>query len=182
MKNNNSLEAFLTIKNEKAEKNEINWAKRKEEWLSHVNALFGEVEQWLSSFSARNLLKIDYEPIILSENYIGTYESRKMIIGIAGEVVTLTPVATLIIGASGRIDMEGDQGLVKLLLVGKRINALKFANSVEETYLQKKEHLSSESQKIELEWKITINSPSVQFLPLTQESFSDVLMEVMRSA
>ena len=182
MENNNSLEAFLTVKNEKAEKNEINWAKRKEKWLNQVDALFNEVEQWLSSFSARNLLKIDYEPKILSENYIGTYKTRKMVIGIAGEVVTLAPVATLIIGASGRIDMEGDQGLVKLLLVDKRFKTLSFSNSVEETHLQKKEQLSSEPQEIELAWKIATNPPNVQFLPLTQESFSDVLMEVMRSA
>ena len=67
------------------------------------------------------------------------------------EQVIFDPKGTILIGSYGRVDMTGDDGAVMLML-------FEWA-----------------------EWEFAIRTPSLRRWPLTEESFSDALKQVMRN-
>lgn len=111
------------------------------------------MNEWIGN---NDKIKITYQPIRLSEENIGTYETRKMMITALNQTVSLEPMGTLIIGAHGRIDLKGRKGSVGFIL---RKNS---------------------STPDELEWKI-IQKPSKNgYIDLNADTFSDALMSLLK--
>lgn len=114
-----TLEELLRKKQETertSPKNEIDWEGRRDAWLERINELFGDIEQWLKSLIDNRLLEISRTQFNLHEQYIGSYSVPKLEILASTDRISLSPVATLIVGSYGRIDMNGPKGR-KLMLV-----------------------------------------------------------------
>ena len=55
----------------------------------------------------------------LNEENIGTYTATRLKVVIGDEDITLTPIGTLLIGAKGRVDVEGSARTSRLILIDK---------------------------------------------------------------
>jgi len=171
------LQSFINIKKQHAaEEVQIDWEGRKNEWLRHLNALYKDIEKWLSDFENHDMISFEYRDIELNEEYIGLYSVRKMEIKIADELILLTPVGTLLIGAQGRVDVKGKNGTMKFVLVPEQSDspAIKMPVVVEgET---KKAETPEDGKK--LAWKIATPPPTMKYIDLNVDSFSDALLAV----
>ena len=149
----NNLEEFFKQKRLKHEDQikEVDWEARRERWVADLNYLYEMISTWLHSSAQNGLVKIVYEDKIIIEENIGTYTVRKMKLWVGTEQVIFDPKGTILIGSYGRVDMTGDDGAVMLML-------FEWA-----------------------EWEFAIRTPSLRRWPLTEESFSDALKQVMRN-
>lgn len=115
-----TLEALLKKKREVECKHPgviIDWEGRKDAWLDRVKGLFTDVKGWLEPLLDQKLLEInETEAATLNERYIGLYEVPILEMVAGTDRINLSPVATLIVGSYGRIDMKGPKGR-KLMLV-----------------------------------------------------------------
>jgi len=175
------LEAFIAAKKKKSEKvKEINWTKKRDDWLVKLNNLYADIESWLNDLE-KDVVSINYVNKEINEEYIGIYTAKRMILRIADEQVVLDPVGTLLIGAAGRVDMTGKNGQVKLVLVpasatGVRIKVQTITGGESKEDIKKsKESIGKE----EIVWKIATPPPSIRYIELDSDSFSDALLEVI---
>ncbi len=82
-------------------------------FLTHVNSLFAEIETWLRAAGLK-ILKTDIE---INEEDYGSYHAPKItVLSPAGtELAEITPVGASILGANGRVDMQGFADKIILL-------------------------------------------------------------------
>lgn len=168
-----TLEKFIKTSKIKAEDEIVNWQKVKDKWLDRLNSLYKMIESWLAPFIEDGSVIVRYGTINISEENIGIYKARTMVLKVANEEAALTPVGTLIIGALGRVDLEGKYNIIKLLLARK--NAKGISIKVKE-FGQVEESIPNDK---EISWKIATPPPSIKFIELTEDSFSDALLKVI---
>lgn len=160
---------------------EIDWEIQKKEWLKAIDEFYTDVTTWLSPLVGTNLF-FNFETIVLQEEYIGSYETKKMYIYAKGQKVVIEPKGTLIIGAKGRIDMVGSYGKVRFIYVDKRLTRPKISvqiiDSAMEKALKKQKHVEEEAPAA-FEWKIATLPPNIQYIPLNEETFSNSLLSVI---
>ena len=169
------LEEILRKKHEKKEKQAVDWNRRRNIWLNSVEAFYQDVVRWLGPFTEKGLLEITCEDAVKREENIGEYHLKKMILNISEETVIFDPVGTLIIGARGRIDMTGKNGTIMFVLVDRESDGPGIRMKTE---FRENNHPESEREP-ELVWKISTSPPDIQYTPLNEDSFSDVLAEVI---
>jgi hypothetical protein len=155
-------------------KSDIDWDKKKQEWLNFVQQFYHEVGQWLKPYVDQKKLKYDYHEINLTEEYIGTYTVKAMNISFAGQQVKLEPIGTLLIGTKGRIDMEGARGRVQFILAdGNKVNV-----SISIKGETKKEN--QERKEPDWTWKIVLKEQrKIAYDDFNEESFFNALMEII---
>jgi|WetSurMetagenome_2_1015567.scaffolds.fasta_scaffold25643_5 hypothetical protein len=145
------LVEFFKAKAE-ASKTTVNWETRRRNWIRSVNALYDDIEnKYLEKAKSSKTVTISRENKAISEEYVGEYTIPVMVLKIGTERVVFSPKGTVIVGASGRIDLLGDMGEVTLIRQpGDRW-------SVVETRI-----------------------PTLHVVPLTEESLLTALKSVMR--
>ncbi len=79
----------------------------------------------------------------INEEYLGSYETKKLILNFNSDTVIFTPVGRNIIGARGRIDMEGKAGKVKFVLVGEGAMSPNIIASIITSKQEQEEHEKS---------------------------------------
>ena len=143
------LEGFLND-DKKDEGQEVNWENHKREWLKVVVDFYNDVTSWLQPLVGANF-SFNFETIVLQEENIGPYETKKMYIYAKGHKVVIEPKGTLIIGAKGRIDMIGPYGNVRFIYVDKRLNrpniTVRIHTDVEKAMLEQKQVNKEETSK-----------------------------------
>jgi hypothetical protein len=157
----------------------IDWNKQRDDWLAYLNKLYTDVEKFLSPYTDNRSIKLDVEAIKLTEPDIGTYETTKMIIRIADQTITLTPVGTLLIGSKGRVDVEGRAGRSRLLLLNK--NAKGAHDLIRVTIVDPaKPELTPnlKGETIEWAWKIVSPPPATTFIDFNRDTFFQLILEV----
>lgn len=173
-----NLLAFINAKKQNAvDEVKLDWSKRRDNWLKSLDEIHVQFENWLNVFKNSNVVSYKYEKKEINEEHIGLYNANKMIITIASEQILLEPIGTLLIGASGRIDMKGKNGTIKFVLVPKQSNgpSIKFdIVTGDKPKLEEKKEA-----QIEWEWKIATPPPSIKYIELDSDSFSDALLEVI---
>ncbi len=110
------LAARLREKQKKAKRQEIDWDKRKTEWIHQLWELFSSIEQWLSPLVKENLANISRAEFSITEEFMGTYESPSITIQFPDNPIQLRPVGRNIIGARGRVDVISMRKRAMLLL------------------------------------------------------------------
>jgi len=179
------LEEFLS-EDEQSKGYSFDWDKEKRIWLAAVDNLFKDVVSWLEPLTTNPNFKMTWESVVLHEENLGDYETKRMILELKGQKATLEPLGTMIIGSRGRIDLKGANGTVKFTLVDKRLTKPKVTVNIytetEYTKLQEKAQGKTPEPKesAEYDWKIMTPPPNVQYLPLNAETFSDALLRVIR--
>ena len=105
---------------------------------------------WLEKSVQDQVIEVYYDDMHLVEEYIGDYTVKKMVIRLGPDKIRLEPVGTLIVGSNGRIDLIGTKASVMLVL-------------------------------LEDKWHIAIRGGrgGVNYFPLTKESFTDALRQIL---
>lgn len=168
---NKKFDAFVNEQISQKAEQRINWEKRREEWLSHVQVFFKQVKEFLHDYVSKGQIEIVFSPMKINEEYLGEYELQKACIFIGKNQIVLEPVGALIIGAFGRIDMKGAYGTIKFILTDTELSSWQRLAHNDQAAIQ------SSQQYPELIWKIS-TPPPIQYQALTQESFLECLMEV----
>jgi hypothetical protein len=168
----------------------VDWAEERDEWLSHLKELYDQIEFFLAKYIKIGEIKCSYRDIALNEENIGSYNARQMVLKIGRQEIKLTPVGTLLIGAKGRVDVEGPAGGTRFLLVNSEASRPTIKVTVNEAsppgskktvnYRGKPKPLAAEAapKKIKWAWKIATSPPTIQYIELTPESLFQALMEV----
>ena len=149
-----------------------------EEWLAALDTLYAAVEGFLKKYTKAGKISYSFSAVELNEQLIGVYSAQRMNIRIGKlQHVSLVPVATMLVGCKGRVDVEGSSGTAQLLLVGKKAKnaADLFRISVrvgDAPPVPKPEPPTS------WVWKIVSNSADRRFTDLDQESFFQLVLEV----
>lgn len=184
--NKTDFEQFL--KNSAVAKKEeapIDWDGQRQEWLNFIDAFYSNVEEWLDDYKQQNLVEYVYTNKNITEDYIGSYDAKKMDLILVGNRLTFEPIGTLLIGAKGRIDLIGPKGTIKFLLVDKLSKGVTFrftTTVIEEDGSEKTIDSGKGIQKKEPEWTWKIlerNTPRVSYVEFTQENFFQALMELV---
>jgi hypothetical protein len=127
----------------------VDWTQRKEEWVSYINQFYQIIQKWLKPYIDENIVELNFKPITLHEENIGSYETNRILMKIANQEVVFTPIGTLLIGSKGIIDMEGRAGKIVFVLIDKGL------------------------------WEIRTRPPLIRSIELNEENFFNVLMEML---
>ncbi len=117
----NKFEEFLN--KEDSELVKIDWDTKKEFFIDKVNEFYKQMDAFLAPY--QNKITVKKENHSINEDYIGSYQIEKRILHIKNNDIIFTPIGTNLIGAWGRIDMEGTNGIVKFVLVPENNNVPK---------------------------------------------------------
>jgi hypothetical protein len=173
------------------ETGQVDWNRERDEWLAHLDELYGNIETMLSEYTSSGQINIRYKTIELNEENIGSYQARQMILRIGRQEVDLVPTGTLFIGFKGYVEVRGAAGKASLALASKDRHStlpqvgIHIPSSLKARRLIKTESVSQPdaelvpySAKIEWVWKILPRPPGRNLDELTRESLFQLLMEV----
>lgn len=171
------LRAFINAKKQNAvDEEKIDWGKHKDEWLQSLNKIYGQIESWLNDLEDSDVISFGYKNKEINEEHIGIYNANNMIIKIASEQILLEPIGTLLIGAKGRIDMKGKNGIIKFVLVPKQSGGPSIKVDIAVGDKPKPEEKKEEPEWV---WKISTPPPAIKYIELDSDSFSDAVLEVI---
>ncbi|SAI39253.1 Uncharacterised protein [Bordetella ansorpii] len=94
----------------------IDWEARRQWWVSQVDCLLVRIRAWLGSLVDEKIVGFTQLTTELDEPYLGKYVIHKAQIDCAGRSMTIVPVASIVLGGFGRIDVSGPAGRVTLIL------------------------------------------------------------------
>lgn len=171
--NPSKFQAFLAEqKQQKQESEQVDWQATKQAWLNQANGFVESIKEFLAEFQSD--INFEVERVSLTEEYLGSYQVPKLIVRLPKETIEFVPVGTLLIGAHGRYDMKGQAGTVKWVLVPE--TAEKPTISIR--MADEPEPPKTKSNPTELAWKIATPPPHIRYIPFTQESLLEAIMEV----
>lgn len=176
-KKEKKIDEFFARMSSKEETPNINWAKKRDEWLKCLKEFYDRVNSYLKKYVSEGRIRIASGRKRISEDYIGEYEVSMVTIHIGNSQIRLEPIGTNLIGAKGRVDMVGPNGKVKFVLVDKEASAPRVSVQIVEQY--KEASLETpKTQKMEWDWKISTPPPAIKYIELNPESFFDAFMEI----
>ena len=142
----------------------VDWAKERDEWLGHLEELYGRTESFLAEYIKNGEIKLEYRDIALNEENIGSYRARQMVLRIGRQQITMTPLGTRLLFTKGGVDVEGSAGRFRLVLVDGESSAPKIKATV-----------GIGGKRV---WKIMTSPPVIGYIEFTRESLFQALMEV----
>ncbi len=89
----------------------MDWQDRKKKWLKRIDDLYGQVRNWLESLEKETILNFIDSEMTLNEPPLGIYKVKVLTIVIGNQRISFIPKGTLIVGAEGRIDIQGHKGI-----------------------------------------------------------------------
>lgn len=144
----------------------------KQRWLDYLRSLGGMVQGWLAEYAKGGDIEVQTEDILLTEEQVGSYKAPLLKIRVGSHLVKLKPIGTFLIGAYGRVDMEGPRGVCRMILVPADATEPKIVFNAE---------LSTDQPPL-LSWKIATPPPTTKYIDLTEISFLDEMMRVVQGA
>ena len=159
---------------------EIDWDEQRDEWLGYLDRFYTQVEGFVAEYVKSGRVAYRYETVAISEELIGEYCVRVLRLDISGRKVRIEPVGTNLIGAKGRVDLEGAGGRVRIVLVDASMTgpSMQFPIRIEGEPCGAVEQ-EWEPDEIQWVWKIATPPPRIRYLELNQETFLNALMEVV---
>jgi len=160
------------LKKHEALESNIDWEKKKQEWLDFVQQFYDKIEQWLKPYVKQKRLRYDYHDISLTEGHIGIYTVKAMNINFAGQQVGFEPIGTSLIGSKGRIDMEGARGIVQFILVDRDSKGVNTS-----TFIEKEPKNQKQPDWV---WKILLKERrQIIYDEFNEGNFFAALMEIV---
>ena len=83
--------------------------REKTRWLDHLEVLRKFVDGALAAYAEAGI-KMSTKMVTVTEEQTGPYKAPQVEITVGPAVVKLKPIGTFLIGAFGRVDMEGSRG------------------------------------------------------------------------
>jgi len=148
-------EALRQVLKEKTERDAkalgaVDWEKRKTERIAAFNKLYSQIELWLTPSVSEGLVKLMREPCELEERHIGKFASESLVLDVGNTKVRFHPVASNVAGASARVDMSSGARSITLVYFSGRS-----------------------------EWCFLFRAAGVQTVPVNEESFTDILKDLL---
>ncbi len=169
---------FVRRKTEQVRTEEaIDWTRRRVDWLRELEELYARMEGNLKPYTQAGEIQIERAPIRLQEDHLGTYDAEKLTFKIGREKIVAKPIGTLLIGASGRVDLSGSRKTLKIVLLAKGGPVL----TTESRHGGVTEESSRSMMRGEVEeagWYIETPPPESVVVPFGEDSFRDAIMEV----
>lgn len=100
-----SLQEKLKSLAEKTAEEKVDWARRRDEWISAVGSLYDDIELWLGPWREQGYLTVTRAPVPKREEPLGDYVIDTLEITAGDETVVFEPFGRNVIGALGRIDV-----------------------------------------------------------------------------
>lgn len=176
--NLDKFEEFL--QEEDTEEIKIDWSEKKDFFIKEMENFYSQVNKFVEPYKEK--ISINHEDYTINEDYIGSYQTKKMILRIKNNEIIFTPIGANLISAWGRIDMEGANGVVKFVLVPENSSVPKIETTIlltEEDRQKQKHKISENNQKVDKVWKIATPPPNIGYTKFNQETFIGALMEVI---
>lgn len=177
------FEEYLKSQKKNEEEISIDWKERKEQWIKSIDEYFTQVESYFTKYE--DSVIIEEKKYSINEEYLGSYETKKLIVKFNNDTVTFTPVGRNVIGAKGRIDMEGKAGVVKFVLVGENTQTPHISTSIitnvqeQQEFDDKMKKLDKMARQEKSVWKISTPPPKIKYIEFNEDSFFDALMEII---
>jgi hypothetical protein len=108
--NQSLTDLFQKKQNQATSAGGIDWDQRRAKYVAAVDALYQQIETVLAEPIAQQTVKLGRRQKNLTENYIGTYAVDDLLLLIGDEQVRFSPRGRNIVGASGRVDVQGERG------------------------------------------------------------------------
>jgi hypothetical protein len=144
------LENFLReIQNGHSRAVDVEGTKR--EWLGGIEKLYAQIEQWLDPLRRQGLVKVARTDFTIREETLGTYSAPGLEIEAGGRKISVEPIARVVFGGSGRVDM-GHGPLSRVLIRAPKETG---------------------------EWIISARSPSDGGRELNEDTFSEALQSLL---
>ncbi|HTV40008.1 MAG TPA: hypothetical protein VMF08_05500 [Candidatus Sulfotelmatobacter sp.] len=178
------FEAVLNAKVEAAKEHSqksVNWEDKKTLWLRALRDFYGLMDSWLSDYVQTGKIKVERAEVDIQEEHIGKYSAEMRVLKIGEEQIVFRPIGTLLVGARGRVDMEGPKGTVKFILTGKDSNGIRISVTIKgdkQTVPAPKPKTKNDRDFV---WKIATPPPNVKFIELNSDSFFDSITEVLNA-
>lgn len=99
-----------------AAENPVDLDERKTWWQQQVSQLFDEIHDWLKQLIKSETVGFSKENVSLTEETLGRYEIESCVISLQQQKLTFKPVGSVIVGGFGRVDVDGPNGSVMLIL------------------------------------------------------------------
>jgi len=156
----------------------LNPKERLATWKRELDSLYQEMQGYLKDYIDSGKIKIDPRRVQLTENGLGSYEAPALAILIGRDEVIAEPVAALLIGCSGRVDLSGPYGILRIVLLEKggpeEKVTISGAGSQKETSTR-----SLLRGEIDCRgWYFVTRPPDAVATPLNADSFRDAIMDV----
>ncbi|MFT0891027.1 hypothetical protein [Pseudochelatococcus sp. G4_1912] len=151
------------------------------EWRHYLQLLFESVAEYMKSYISQGTAKIDYRDVELNEEFSGPYTVQEMLLKIGASTVVFKPVGTMLIGAKGRVDVQGPRGSARIALVNKALEHPRQLIKVT-THIageQPSEIAPMPEVNIEWAWKLITPAPDIRFITLNQDVFFDMVLAIV---
>jgi hypothetical protein len=144
------LQRLFQEKKEKAKPADVNWGAKRDAWIAAVEELYRTIENdYLKAAKAD--VEIAHLDKVVTENFIGEYHVPELVLRVGDEQVVFSPKGVNVVGAKGRIDVQGDRGDATIVWQGD-------------------DH-----------WSIVIaRTPAIRLVPLAADSLAEILRGIMR--
>jgi len=128
-------------------------AKVRLEWINAVRGLLVSIEEWLADLRKKGLADWERGSVSVTEEGLGTYQSEQLTLRLAGdELLVVRPVARIIIGGAGRVDVVS--GPRREMLIRDK----------------------------KLVWHVAKRDPQLKLTKLNKAVFEDLLAEMLSAA
>ena len=151
------------------------------EWYEYVDQLYEAVTVYVQRYINTGSIRIEYKIIQINEEFSGPYEMRSMLLHIGASVVVFEPIGTMLIGSKGRVDVRGPRGTARLSLINKKFEDARQMIQVRVSPPGQPASAAEPPPKleeIEWVWKIMAPAPLLKFIPLTEDTFFDIILGV----
>ncbi len=111
------LTQFLKSKIEAEKKQQVDWENVRKNWLDDLKSLYNQVKEWTREAQNEGLIQITEHQIDLNEESLGSYKAPALTLNIGQDKVKIYPVARVIIGGKGRVDISSHNAAFMLILV-----------------------------------------------------------------
>ena len=158
---------------------DMDWNRTRKEWIQSLRDLYSTMERYLKRYTEAGQIRVKREGVELSEQYLGSYEAEKLTFEIGMEKIVAKPIGRLMIGATGRVDLIGARGTLRLVLLEKGGPAIRTRIEIGERIEEEVSRPLIPSGEIsESGWYIATLPPRVTTTPLSADTFRDALMEL----
>ena len=173
-----TFDEFIAEQTAKSDETRIDRDKELKEWDQQLDRFYETVESFLCPYIREGKVQLRYGKKQLHEQILGSYQARSLVLEIGSNKIDFNPIGRFLIGSKGRIDMIGNYGTVKFVLVPESASGLKINVQIleenEDPPLPKK-HLDPVTR---WNWKIATPPPNIKYVELQEESFKNAIMEV----
>lgn len=163
------------VKNELNTLQEGNSKEDLAEWLKAIDSFYDQIEHYLRPYTNQKSIVLSYENRDAYEDLLGKYSIKIAEIKIGRKRVKIVPIGKFVVGAYGRIDMLGNLGKLRFVLVDKAQTEM--PGELKNKPNRRKSIESKGAQGKQLEWKIATNPP-VRLLDLNEDSFLEAVMDI----